>query len=86
MAHGFFRCICNQAIDSTRIHLLYYAYGGKHMATHDVIQDYLPPLLRMLGYMFCVIKHMFFQRHFFNHHDDELILCLQQMVLALWET
>lgn len=38
-ARGFFQCICNQAIDSTRIHLFCCAHGGEHMATHDVIQD-----------------------------------------------
>jgi hypothetical protein len=38
IAHGLSQCICDQAINTIGIHLLPYAHGGEHMATHDVIQ------------------------------------------------
>jgi len=47
------------------------------MTTHDVIRDFLPPLLGMLGCMLCTNKHMFFQHHISSHHGDKWILCLQ---------
>jgi hypothetical protein len=47
------------------------------------IKIFSPTLLRMLGFIFCVNKHMFFRRHLFNHYGVEWIVCLQQMVCAL---
>jgi hypothetical protein len=43
-----------------------------------------PPLLRMMGFAFCVNKLMFFWYYFSRHHNDEWILCLEQMIFALW--
>jgi hypothetical protein len=44
-------------------------------------------LTRMSKDMFSVSKHFFFWgRHLFSHHNNQWILCLQQMVFALWQT
>ncbi len=54
-----------------------------HMMQFKILS---PPLLGMLGSMFYPNKHMFSRHHFSCPHNNEWILCLQQMVFALWQT
>jgi hypothetical protein len=75
-AHVFSQCICGQPIDSTWIHLLC-CVMGENIATHDAIQDFFAPLLRMLGSVFHISKFMFFWRHLSNRHGDKWALRLQ---------
>jgi hypothetical protein len=53
-----------------------------HMMQFEII---LPPLLGMLGSMFCMSKRVFSQHHLSNHHNDEWILCLQHIVFSFWQ-
>ncbi len=71
MVHGFSRCIRGQAINPIKIHLFCCVHGESaksHMMQFEILS---PPLLRMLGHMFCISKHIFSRCHFFNHHDDK---------------
>jgi len=58
MAHGLFWCICDQAINPTRIHLFCRAHGGKHTTTHDVVWNSFTSIVRDVRFhVFCKQTH-----------------------------
>ncbi len=78
---SFFQCKCHQVVDLTRIHLLHLCSWGEHTTKHDAIQDFFVSIVWDVGFH---VLCMFFRHHLSSHHNDEWILCLQQMILTRW--
>jgi hypothetical protein len=76
MVKSLAHCICGHPIDLMRIHFLYCFHGREHIIFHDAIQDAFVSIVKKLGFMFPMSRHMFCQ-HFcpcFNLCDDVLTL------------